>query len=138
MMHFGANHFAANHFAARHLRSARAVAQVGGGGMSKGWAHERAILEASLQRPKQVIEASTNKVARRVAKKLISYLDEQIDITEIAREVAALKVEAQTRESLRQELHVAAIELELFVRDEQEAIDTLMLALAYDEQCLMI
>ena len=137
MMHFGANHFAANHFAARHFRSARAVAQVGGGGMSRGWANERAILEASFQRPKQVIEASTNKVARRVAKKLTRYLDEQIDITEIAREVAALKIEAQTRQSLRLELEAAALELEAFVQDEQEAIEVLMMAMEYDEQCLI-
>jgi predicted NAD/FAD-dependent oxidoreductase len=138
MMHFGANHFAANHFAARHLRSARAVQAVGGGGSGKGWAHERAMLEHSLTRAQKVVARSPNKVAKRVARKLTQYLADDLDISEIVKEVAALKIEVQTRAELRAQLEAAALELEAFILDEQEAIETLLMAMESDAMCILM
>lgn len=142
MMHLGSNHFGARHLCARHLHGIRALN--GGGvaghraGQSRGWANERAILEASFQRAKEIVSKSPNKTAKRVTRKLNQYLSNDIEIGEISSAVDALKIEVQKRESLRLELQAATLELEAFIQDEQETIQVLMMAMEYDEECLLI
>ena len=112
----------------------------GGGGAAgaKGWAAERARLEASFTLPQNVEAAravladSDRPAVKRAAKKIYDYSQDLIAISALERELDRLDREITTRQNLSQDIQEAAATMRGYLQDEQDALDLLMLITEQD------
>jgi hypothetical protein len=115
----------------------------GGGGGSgaagaKGWAVERARLEASFTLPQNVEAAravladSDRPAVKRAAKKIYDYSQDLIAISALERELDRLDREITTRQNLSADIQEAAATMRGYLQDEQDALDLLMLITEQD------
>ena len=112
----------------------------GGGGAAgaKGWAAERARLEASFTLPQNVEAAravlaeSDQPVVKRAAKKIYDYSQDLIAISALERELGRLDREITTRQNLSQDIQEAAATMRGYLQDEQDALDLLILTTEQD------
>lgn len=95
---------------------------------AKGWANERAALEASLrpQEAQAVLRQTADKQAARIASKINAYDIGKIDLDALRIENEALKARLRIKEEYTQSLQVAQEVMAAFIEDEQDAIDLLM------------
>jgi len=100
-------------------------AEKGGGGVSKGWANEMAILEASLKNPKPVVEA-----APVVKKEVAGGADLLREAQEITRQTKALKRLLDVEIDRRAEI-VAQI------AKNNQALEVIFMALRLDKYVLL-
>ena len=115
-------------------------ADVGGGGNcgTKGWAAERARLEASFTLPQNVEAAravladSDRPAVKRAAKKIYDYSQDLIAISALERELDRLDREITTRQNLSQDIQEAAATMRGYLQDEQDALDLLILTTEQD------
>jgi hypothetical protein len=112
---------------------------VGGGGMGKqkrqrGWANERARLEASLKTETaaqevktatKILRASDSESARRVADLVREYESARATLEQLRAEVERLRVETDRSERLRDEVETAAKVVEIFAQEEAELLEIL-------------
>lgn len=112
---------------------------VGGGGMGKqkrqrGWANERARLEASLKTETaaqevktatKILRASDSESARRVADLVREYESARATLEQLRDEVERLRVETDRSERLRDEVETAAKVVEIFAQEEAELLEIL-------------
>jgi chromosome segregation ATPase len=133
----------------------------GGGGASagrrgrlrgEGWARERDVLEASLQRIAQqevrviaqVLAQSERPQAQRIARKLIDYTGEVAQIASLRRELAKLEAAQQerseanrTRQQYDADVQAAAAELRAVLRDDDDVIAALQAAQEADIRAVL-
>lgn len=115
-------------------------ADVGGGGNggAKGWANERARLEASFTLPQNVEDAravlaeSDQPEVKRTAKKIYDYSQDLIAISALERELDRLDREITTRQNLSADIQAAAATVRGYLQDEQDALDLLILTTEQD------
>lgn len=120
-------------------------ADVGGGGPggTQGWANERARLEASFTLPQNVEAAravladSDRPAVKRAAKKIYDYSQDLIAIGTLERELGRLDREITTRQNLSADIKAAAETMRLYLQDEQDTIDLLMLVVERDAADLL-
>lgn len=125
---------------------------VGGGGMGKqkrqrGWANERARLEASLQTETaaqevktatKILRASDSESARRVADLVREYESARATLEQLRDEVERLRVETDRSERLRDELETAAKVVEIFAQEEAELLEILDIIDEMESRALLI
>lgn len=112
----------------------------GGGGAAgaKGWAAERARLEASFTLPQNVEAAravlanSDRPAVKRAAKKIYDYSQDLIAISALERELGRLDREITTRQNLSADIQEAAATMRGYLQDEQDALDLLILTTEQD------
>lgn len=114
----------------------------GGGGAAgsrpKGWANERARLEASFTLPQNVEAAravladSDRPAVKRAAKKIYDYSQDLIAISALERELDRLDREITTRQNLSADIQEAAATMRGYLQDEQDALDLLILTTEQD------
>ena len=114
----------------------------GGGGSAgaglRGWANERARLEARFALPQEieaaraVLAESDRPAVKRAAKKIYDYSQDLIAISALERELARLDREITTRQNLSEDIQTAAATMRQFLQDEQDALDLLLLATEQD------
>lgn len=112
----------------------------GGGGAAgaKGWAVERARLEASFTLPQNVEAAravladSDRPAVKRAAKKIYDYSQDLIAISALESELDRLDREITTRQNLSADIQEAAATMRGYLQDEQDALDLLMLITEQD------
>lgn len=112
----------------------------GGGGAAgaKGWAAERARLEASFALPQNVeaaravLAGSDRPAVKRAAKKIYDYSQDLIAISALERELGRLDREITTRQNLSADIQEAAATMRGYLQDEQDALDLLMLITEQD------
>jgi hypothetical protein len=112
----------------------------GGGGAAgaKGWAVERARLEASFTLPQNVEAAravladSDRPAVKRAAKKIYDYSQDLIAISALERELNRLDREITTRQNLSADIQAAAATMRGYLQDEQDALDLLILTTEQD------
>jgi len=115
-------------------------ADVGGGGPggNKGWANERARLEARFALPQEIEAAravladSDRPVVKRAAKKIYDYSQDLIAIGTLERELGRLDREITTRQNLSDDIQAAAAIMRQYLQDEQDALDLLLLTTEQD------
>jgi hypothetical protein len=124
---------------------------VGGGGMGKqkrqrGWANERARLEASLQTETaaqevktatKILRASDSESARRVADLVREYESARATLEQLRDEVERLRVETDRSERLRDEVETAAKVVEIFAQEEAELLEILDIIDEMEAKALM-
>jgi len=109
-------------------------ADVGGGGPggNKGWANERARLEARFSLPAEietaraVLAKSDQPTIKRAAKKIHDYSQDLIAIGTLERELGRLDREITTRQNLNEDIQEAAAIMRQYLQDEQDALDLLI------------
>jgi hypothetical protein len=125
---------------------------VGGGGMGKqkrqrGWANERARLEASLQTETaaqevktatKILRASDSESARRVADLVREYESARATLEQLRDEVERLRVETDRSERLRDEVETAAKVVEIFAQEEAELLEILDIIDEMESRALLI
>lgn len=112
----------------------------GGGGAAgaKGWANERARLQASFALPQNVEAAravladSDRPAVKRAAKKIYDYSQDLIAISALERELDRLDREITTRQNLSADIQEAAATMRGYLQDEQDALDLLILTTEQD------
>jgi len=103
----------------------------------EGWGREREILRRSLERfraeasqemqtIRDVLDASPQPQAQRIARKLADYTGEIAQVESLRRELAKLQIEAEAREGLQQDLADAVQSLREILRDEEDAMAAVM------------
>jgi len=125
---------------------------VGGGGIGKqkrqrGWANERARLEASLQTETaaqevktatKILRASDSESARRVAALVREYESARATLEQLRTEVERLRVETETSERLRDEVETAAKVVEIFAQEEAELLEILDIIDEMESRALLV
>jgi hypothetical protein len=125
---------------------------VGGGGMGKqkrqrGWANERARLEASLQTETaaqevktatKILRASDSESARRVADLVREYESARATLEQLRDEVERLRIETDRSERLRDEVETAAKVVEIFAQEEAELLEILDIIDEMESRALLI
>ena len=125
---------------------------VGGGGMGKqkrqrGWANERARLEASLQTETaaqevktatKILRASDSESARRVADLVREYESARATLEQLRDEVERLRIETDRSERLRDEIETAAKVVEIFAQEEAELLEILDIIDEMESRALLI
>lgn len=106
-----------------------------GGGMG-GWGRERAVLEWSIRErlAQQTLQKSQSKPARRIAQAMQDYSSERIAFDQLRRRTDALLRELEHQQGLAADLRQAARDIRQFIEDEQDALDTILLADAMDAE----
>jgi len=108
------------------------------GADAKGWANERARLEARFALPTEIEAAravladSDRPAVKRAAKKIYDYSQDLIAISALERELARLDREITTRQNLSEDIQSAAAIMRQYLQDEQDALDLLLLATEQD------
>jgi hypothetical protein len=96
----------------------------------KGWANERAALEASLAPPIQktqvALRQTADRQAIRIASKINAYDIGRIDLDALKVENEALKARLRIKDEYTQTLQDAQQIMAQFIHDEQEALDVLL------------
>lgn len=108
-----------------------------GGGMG-GWGRERAVLEWSIRErlAQQTLQKSQSKPARRIAKAMEDYSSERIAFDELRLRTVALARQLERQQGLAADLRQAARDIRQFIEDEQDALDAILLADAYDAEVI--
>jgi len=107
---------------------------VGGGGPggNKGWANERARLQARFALPSEietaraVLAESDQPTIKRAAKKIYDYSQDLIAIGTLEHELGRLDREITTRQNLNEDIQEAAAIMRQYLQDEQDALDLLI------------
>jgi predicted ATPase len=115
---------------------------VKGGGSSKkkrGWANERAQFELSHEviKAKQVFEESTDETIQAIVEQIDDYAHEREQFAALQIEFALLQSCLYNDSSYSADLRQAALTLQEFIQDEQDAIDLLMLMEDFDARCVI-
>jgi len=108
--------------------------EIGGGGPggNKGWANERAKLEARFALPQEIEAAravladSDRPVVKRAAKKIYDYSQDLIAIGTLESELNRLDRDITTRQNLSEDIQSAAAIMRQYLQDEQDALDLLI------------
>jgi len=108
-----------------------------GGGMG-GWGRERAVLEWSIRErlAQQTLQKSQSKPARRIAQAMQDYSSERIAFDELRLRTVALARQLERQQGLAADLRQAARDIRQFIEDEQDALDTFLLADAHDAEVI--
>ncbi len=111
------------------------VTGTGGGGM--GWSRERELLELSLEmrQAQATLRKSARPQAKAVARKLADYAAERISLAALQAEYQAL-LRRVGKAEMEADLRQAAVAMEAFIRDENEALIALALSLDMDARFL--
>ena len=102
------------------------------GAGAKGWANERARLEARFALPQEIEAAravladSDRPAVKRAAKKIYDYSQDLIAISALERELGRLDREITTRQNLSEDIQSAATIMRQYLQDEQDALDLLI------------
>jgi hypothetical protein len=119
---------------------------VGGGGpgntvqkKKRGWANERAQFELSHEviKAKQVFEESTDETIQAIVEQIDDYTHEREQFEALQIEFALLQSRLYNDSSYSADLRQAALTLQEFIQDEQDAIDLLMLMEDFDARCVI-
>jgi predicted nucleic acid-binding Zn-ribbon protein len=79
-----------------------------------------------MQTIRDVLDASPQPQAQRIARKLADYTGEIAQVESLRRELAKLQIEAEAREGLQQDLADAVQSLREILRDEEDAMAAVM------------
>lgn len=109
----------------------------GGGGAGRGWSRERELLELSLEmrQAAQVMRQSKRPQAKALARKLADYTAERVDLAALEREYREL-LRRVSKADMDADLRSAALVMEAFIRDENDALVALALSLDMDARLL--
>jgi predicted ATPase len=116
------------------------VVKCGGSSKKKrGWANERAQFELSHEviKAKQVFEESTDETIQAIVEKIDDYTHEREQFEALQIEFALLQSRLYNDSSYSADLRQAALTLQEFIQDEQDAIDLLMLMEDFDARCVI-
>lgn len=109
----------------------------GGGGGGRGWARERELLDLSLEvrQAQATLRKSARPQAKAVARKLADYAAERATLESLQSEYREL-LRRVSKAQMDADLRQAAEALEVFIRDEREALVMLGLSLDMDARLI--
>ncbi len=91
-----------------------------------------------LREAKQKLDASPKPEAKKLVKRLRKYQADKVSFDDFRDQAESLIAELRAQTELEYSLREAAIEIEAFIQDEQDALDLLMIEAEYQRRMIAV